>query len=184
MAGKFVIAKDTPPEVLDWGKLRWMSNPPTTGAGQLTVIDVTLAPGKGHNFHKHPDQEEVIYVVGGQVEQWMDREKRMLSPGDCAFIPADVVHASFNVGTTTRIRDRAPSSRELCCIASSPGDSLSLSLATNARLSTRLTWPDHVLEARKSAAAHCARSLGKISGQLTCARELARDRHTQRVKRA
>jgi quercetin dioxygenase-like cupin family protein len=99
MAGKFVIAKDTPPEVLDWGKLRWMSNPPTTGAGKLTVIDVTLAPGKGHNFHKHPDQEEVIYVIAGQVEQWVDREKRMLSPGDCAYIPADVVHASFNTGT-------------------------------------------------------------------------------------
>jgi quercetin dioxygenase-like cupin family protein len=100
MAGKFVIAKDTPPEVLDWGQLRWMSNPPATGARQLTVIDVTLSPGKGHNFHKHPDQEEVIYCVSGRVEQWVDREKRMLGPGDCAYIPADVVHASFNTGAS------------------------------------------------------------------------------------
>ncbi|MCX5496007.1 cupin domain-containing protein [Kaistia dalseonensis] len=98
MAGTFVIAKDTAQEVLDWGKLRWMSHPPTTGAGQLTVIDVTLAPGKGHNFHKHPDQEEVIYVVAGSVEQWIDRDKRVLGAGDAAFIPADMVHASFNVG--------------------------------------------------------------------------------------
>jgi quercetin dioxygenase-like cupin family protein len=98
MAGKFVIAKETPPEVLDWGQLRWMSNPPSTDARQLTVIDVTLTPGKGHNFHKHPDQEEVIYVVAGKVEQWVDRERRILGPGDCAFIPANVVHASFNVG--------------------------------------------------------------------------------------
>ena len=44
MKGKFVIARDTEQEVLDWGKLRWMCNPPSTGAGQLTVIDVTLAP--------------------------------------------------------------------------------------------------------------------------------------------
>ena len=28
MAGKFVIAKETKPEVLDWGKLGWLSNPP------------------------------------------------------------------------------------------------------------------------------------------------------------
>jgi quercetin dioxygenase-like cupin family protein len=98
MAGKFVIAKETPPEVLDWGQLRWMSNPPSTDARQLTVIDVTLTPGKGHNFHKHPDQEEVIYVVAGKVEQWVDRERRILGPGDCAYIPANVVHASFNVG--------------------------------------------------------------------------------------
>ncbi|MEX0852660.1 MAG: cupin domain-containing protein [Bauldia sp.] len=100
MHRRFAIASQTEPEVLDWGKLRWLSNPPSTGARYLTVIDVTLAPGKGHNFHKHPDQEEVIYVVAGRVEQWVDREKRILGPGDSAYIPADVVHASFNVGKT------------------------------------------------------------------------------------
>lgn len=100
MGGKFVIAAETEPETLDWGKLAWLSHPPSTGAKQLTVIGVTLAPGKGHDFHKHPDQEEVIYVVAGSVEQWVDREKRVLGPGDCAFIPADMVHASFNVGTS------------------------------------------------------------------------------------
>jgi quercetin dioxygenase-like cupin family protein len=98
MPGKFVIASETKLEVLDWGRLGWLSNPPSTGANQLTVIDVNLDPGKGHDFHKHPDQEEVILVIGGKVEQWVDREKRVLGPGDSAFIPADVVHASFNVG--------------------------------------------------------------------------------------
>jgi quercetin dioxygenase-like cupin family protein len=93
-----VIASETKPEVLDWGRLGWMSNPPNTGAKQLTVIDVTLTPGKGHDFHKHPDQEEVLYVVAGEVEQLVDREKRTLGPGDSAFVPADMVHASFNVG--------------------------------------------------------------------------------------
>jgi quercetin dioxygenase-like cupin family protein len=99
MAGKFVIAKETALEVLDWGKLGWLSNPPNTGAKQLTVIDVNLSPGKGHDFHKHPDQEEVILVIGGTVEQWVGKESRVLGPGDSAFIPANVVHASFNVGT-------------------------------------------------------------------------------------
>lgn len=98
MTGKFMMSSQTPPEVLDWGKLRWMSNPPVTGAKSLTVIEVTIAPGKGHDFHKHPDQEEVIYVISGKVEQWLDREKRILGPGDSVFIGAGVVHASFNVG--------------------------------------------------------------------------------------
>jgi len=96
--GSFTIAAETRPEVLDWGQLRWMSHPPSTGAEKLTVIDVTLQPGKGHDFHKHPDQEEVIYIVAGRVEQWVDRDKRMLGPGDSAFIPAGMVHASFNAG--------------------------------------------------------------------------------------
>jgi quercetin dioxygenase-like cupin family protein len=98
MTGKFVIAEETGQEVLDWGRLRWLSNPPTTGATQLTVIDVTLAPGKGHDFHKHPDQEEVLYIVAGRVEQWVHRDKRILGAGDSAYVPADMVHASFNVG--------------------------------------------------------------------------------------
>lgn len=98
--GMFVIAKDTKLEVNDWGRLGWLSNPSNTGAKQLTVIDVNLDPGKGHDFHKHPDQEEVILIVAGKVEQWVDREKRILGPGDSAFIPGDVVHASFNVGAT------------------------------------------------------------------------------------
>jgi quercetin dioxygenase-like cupin family protein len=100
MGGKFVLAGDTKPEILDWGRLGWMSNPPSTGARDLTVIDVTLLPGKGHNFHRHPDQEEVIVVLAGKVEQWIDRDKRILGPGDSAFIPADMVHASFNVGAS------------------------------------------------------------------------------------
>ncbi len=98
MTGKFMLSAATPPEILDWGQLRWMSHPPSTGARQLTVIEVSLAPGKGHDFHKHPDQEEVIYVVSGAVEQWLDREKKLLGPGDSVFIPADMVHASFNTG--------------------------------------------------------------------------------------
>jgi quercetin dioxygenase-like cupin family protein len=40
----------------------------------------------------------VIVVVSGTVEQWLDREKRLLGPGDSVFIPAGTVHASFNAG--------------------------------------------------------------------------------------
>ena len=98
MHRKFAIASDLEPEVLDWGELRWLSHPPSTEAKHLTVIDVTLSPGKGHDFHKHPDQEEVILVIAGTVEQWVGEEKRILGPGDSAHIPADMVHASFNIG--------------------------------------------------------------------------------------
>ena len=100
MSGKFMLSSETPAEILDWGKLRWMSSPPATSAKDLTVIEVNITPGNGHDFHKHPDQEEVIYVISGKVEQWLDREKRVLGPGDSVFIGADVVHASFNVGDT------------------------------------------------------------------------------------
>ncbi len=98
MSGKFVIAEEIEIKVDDFGTSSRLSDPRSTGAKQLTVIDVNFDPSKGHNFHKHPDQEEVVLVVAGKIEQWVDREKRILGPGDSAFIPADVVHASFNAG--------------------------------------------------------------------------------------
>ena len=82
MSGKFIPAAEAEREQLDWGALAWLSRPQTTGAKDLVVIEVSLSPGGGHNFHKHPEQEEVIYVIDGTVEQWLRDEKRMLSSGD------------------------------------------------------------------------------------------------------
>jgi len=100
MSGKFMTAEGMVRERPDWGSLGWCCRPADTGAKDLVVIEVTLAPGGGHAFHKHPKQEEVIYVMEGQVEQWLDQEKRVLRSGDSIFIPAGVVHASFNTGKT------------------------------------------------------------------------------------
>jgi quercetin dioxygenase-like cupin family protein len=99
MTGKFVPASEAEREQLDWGVLGWLSRPSSTKAKDLTVIEVNLKPGFGHNFHKHPEQEEVIYVIEGEVEQWLEQEKRLLKPGDSVFIGADVVHASFNISS-------------------------------------------------------------------------------------
>ena len=101
MTGRFVHADDIERESLDWGGLGWISRPSSTGAGRLTVIDVTLEPGHGHDFHKHPGQEEVIVVQGGEIEQWLEGERTMLGPGEAVFIGAGTVHASFNTGNET-----------------------------------------------------------------------------------
>ncbi len=95
MKGKFVMGAETPAVQMDWGTLRWLSNPVATGAKQLAIVEVSIAPGGGHDFHKHPNQEEQIYVIEGTVEQWLNTEMRILGPGDSVFIGADVAHASF-----------------------------------------------------------------------------------------
>lgn len=47
--------------------------------------------------------EEIIYVLSGTAEQWVDRERRVLQPGDSAHIPADVVHGTYNIGPDTLV---------------------------------------------------------------------------------
>lgn len=96
MKGKFITANEIERDQLEWGEMGWLSRPSTTGATDITVIEVILNSGGGHNFHKHPNQEEVIYVMSGQIEQWLETEKRILNPGDSIFIDTDIVHASFN----------------------------------------------------------------------------------------
>jgi quercetin dioxygenase-like cupin family protein len=96
MKGKFVLGNDLERVRLDWGEQGWFSTPDFTGAQSLVVVEVELFPGFGHAFHKHPRQEEVIVVLDGEVEQWLETEKRNLKPGDSVFIGADVVHATFN----------------------------------------------------------------------------------------
>lgn len=96
MNGKFITAATMERDQMDWGVMGWASRPATTAARELVVIEVTLETGQGHAFHKHPAQEELIYVIEGAIEQWIEEEKRQLCAGDSAFIGADVVHASFN----------------------------------------------------------------------------------------
>ncbi len=96
MSGKFVLSNEVEREQLDWGELGWISRPTNTEAKNIVFLDVTLEAGQGHDFHKHPAQEEVIHVVQGEIEQWLEQEKRILKPGDSIFIHPDVVHASFN----------------------------------------------------------------------------------------
>jgi quercetin dioxygenase-like cupin family protein len=97
MAGRFKPAGEIERQQHDWGVFAPFSSP-ADGAERIMAIEATFLPGKSHDFHRHPNQEEVIYVLEGQVEQWVEGEHRMLGPGEAVVIPAAVVHASFNAG--------------------------------------------------------------------------------------
>ena len=81
-----------------WGPHDWLCRPGLTEARDLQLVRVTMPPGKGHAFHRHPAMEEIIYVVAGRAEQWVGRDRRVLGPGEIAHIPKDVVHGTYNAG--------------------------------------------------------------------------------------
>ena len=92
----FICVDDVEWEELDWGELGWVIRPANVPEStKLCALDVKLAPGKGHDFHRHPNQEEMIFVRSGSVEQWVLGEKTQLTPGDAVFIAQDAVHATF-----------------------------------------------------------------------------------------
>ena len=86
---------------LDWGAIGWRARPANTDCKTFVVMDVTLEPGFGHDFHKHPEQDEMIIVKAGKIEQWIGEEHTILEPGDSVYLDANVVHASFTHGDET-----------------------------------------------------------------------------------
>ncbi len=93
---RFIGGPEAQVEELPWGPHEWLCRPGLTDAEQLLLVRVTMPPGKGHAFHRHPEMEEIIYVVSGHAEQWVDRDKKRLEAGDTAHIPTDVVHGTYN----------------------------------------------------------------------------------------
>jgi len=74
----------------------WVCRPEICHAEDLQICRAVLPAGEGHNFHTHPELEEAIYVLEGEIEQWILREKRTLKRGEVAHIPKGIVHATFN----------------------------------------------------------------------------------------
>ena len=96
IARRFVLHSEAPVEMLPWGKHVWSCRPGLVATRQLLVGQVEMPPGTGHAFHRHPKREEVLWIIDGEAEQWVDTNSKLLTAGDSAFIPSDVVHGIYN----------------------------------------------------------------------------------------
>ena len=99
----FVKQGEIRQEQFDWGVIGWRCAPENTGSRHLVVMDVTLEPGEGHDFHRHPGQEEMIIVKQGRITQYIEQEATTLGPGDSVYLDEGVIHASFNDGDETAL---------------------------------------------------------------------------------
>jgi quercetin dioxygenase-like cupin family protein len=100
---RFVTGQEMQVEQAPWGPHEWLSRPGLTAAEELLLVRVLMPPGTAHQFHRHPTMEEIIYVISGTAEQWVDRESRRLGAGEMAHIPRDVVHGTYNAGNDTLV---------------------------------------------------------------------------------
>lgn len=94
--GQFFTKETTQVESLPRGVHHWFSRPDITESEHLIVTRVDVEPGGGHPFHRHPEMDEVIYIIEGKAEQWIEKEVRSLGPGEAVYIPKNMVHATYN----------------------------------------------------------------------------------------
>ncbi len=94
--GQFFTKEKTKVETLERGIHHWFSRPDITDSDDLIVVRVDIESGGGHPFHIHPTMDEVIYIISGQAEQWLEKEVKNLGPGEAVYIPKKMVHATYN----------------------------------------------------------------------------------------
>jgi quercetin dioxygenase-like cupin family protein len=68
--------------------------------GKYCLIEAGLAPGMGVPRHTHTREDEVYYVLSGELEVTIGDEVFILRQGDTLIAPRDIPHQLRNSGST------------------------------------------------------------------------------------
>ena len=76
--------------------VRWLVTRDSVGAAK-TVFGVTyFPPGSKHELHRHPNVEEVEYLISGSGIAYVDDDAVELGPGEAVFVPQNAYHGFEN----------------------------------------------------------------------------------------
>jgi DNA-binding transcriptional MerR regulator/quercetin dioxygenase-like cupin family protein len=94
------LVKKTERPVLDTGDQRIRIESLSVGAQLLEPHLYLVEPGGGSQGSYHHDGEEMVYVLDGEVEFWLNEvERHTVRAGDCLTFPSTLAHRWRNSGT-------------------------------------------------------------------------------------
>jgi quercetin dioxygenase-like cupin family protein len=94
---KVIVPQDVPLEHWRPGVQTRMVVSAGNGAAQLCIFEQWVAPGIGAPTHAHP-VEEVLTVLEGEAEMWMDEDRVVVTAGRSLIVPAGRQHGFRNCG--------------------------------------------------------------------------------------
>lgn len=91
-------------DVFDYDGAAWavLADSETTG-GAYCIFEVLSPQGRSETPHIHDATDEVICVLDGDVDVWLDGEVHRVTSEGLAFVPSGTVHACTTVSSTARI---------------------------------------------------------------------------------
>ncbi|MEO7298932.1 MAG: cupin domain-containing protein [Verrucomicrobiota bacterium] len=98
---RFVSLAEAEVEQLPGKTHFWLCKPGMVADTNLMFVRAQLPPGEAHQFHFHPKMEEILYILSGTAEQWVEREKKTMHAGDSLYLPAGKIHGTYNAGSDT-----------------------------------------------------------------------------------
>ena len=69
--------------------------------GAYCLLEVSLAPGMAVPRHTHTREDEVYFVLAGELQATVGDETFVLQPGDTLLAPRDIPHELRNSANTT-----------------------------------------------------------------------------------
>ncbi|HUV64275.1 MAG TPA: ThuA domain-containing protein [Sedimentisphaerales bacterium] len=82
----------------DWGSLTWLAGKNIGNAEGLVLGRVTIKAGKSNPRHRHPNCEEVLYLLKGRLEHTLGDQTFTLSAGDTITVGPGVFHNATCIG--------------------------------------------------------------------------------------
>ncbi|RIK35640.1 MAG: cupin domain-containing protein [Chloroflexi bacterium] len=82
----------------DWGQLHWFANSKIGNSQTTTFGKCIIKAGQANFRHSHPNCEEILQVVSGEIIHSLGDEQYRMGPGDTIVIPPNIVHNAENVG--------------------------------------------------------------------------------------
>ncbi len=83
-------------EATEFGSVHWAVREGHPAGAEQTIGLATFAAGKSNVEHIHPNCEEVVYVLDGEVEHTLGDQTTILRSGDLIVVPRDVPHRLIN----------------------------------------------------------------------------------------
>ena len=85
----------------DWGSIQWLISGSQVADSRLTFGYVEILPGQKNAKHDHPNCDEVLYLIEGELQHSLGDERFPLRAGMAIHIPTGVPHDAINSGTST-----------------------------------------------------------------------------------
>jgi quercetin dioxygenase-like cupin family protein len=88
------------PETASFGSVEWAVRTGHPRGAESTVGLAVFDPGQSNVEHTHPNCEEVVYVLDGEVEHTLGDQSATLHAGDLIVVPRGTPHRLINHGRT------------------------------------------------------------------------------------
>src|SRR6516225_6052501 len=94
-----VVPPDSGEELNIAGSLNFHKIKSKDTNGVFSVMEFVTPPGKGVALHVHEREDELVYLLDGEIEVTLGDQKMKAVPGVMALLPRGIPHGFTNIGS-------------------------------------------------------------------------------------